>query len=142
REVAAHRGAGGKEAMMGHDETKLIPPSDPGSGTPGDGAGRRDVVGGSGVYPASAGHAPPGAVPRTQAEWGQGDRGAAGFDDAGSSGLFFYPAQLPHEDAQVPHDDAQATEPAEDAPTAQAKRGELPHVDEIAARRGMEWGGW
>ena len=47
------------------------------SGQPGGGAGRRDEVGGSGVYPASAGNAPEGAEIRTQAGWGQGERGAA-----------------------------------------------------------------
>ena len=64
------------------------------SGRPGGGAGRRDEVGGSGVYPASAGNAPEGAEIRTQAGWGQGDRGAAGYEDSGSSELFFYDAEL------------------------------------------------
>lgn len=59
------------------------------SGVPGGGAGRRDEVGGSGVYPASAGSAPGDAVVRTPAEWGQGDRGAAGYEDSGCSELFF-----------------------------------------------------
>jgi putative phosphoribosyl transferase len=66
----------------------------PESGLPGGGRGRRDEVGGSGVHPASAGPAPPGSVIRTQAAWGQGDRGAAGAADTGPSELFFYPAEL------------------------------------------------
>jgi putative phosphoribosyl transferase len=64
------------------------------SGEPGGGAGRRDEVGGSGVYPASAGAAPGGAELRTPAAWGQGERGAAGYEDAGESELFFYEAEL------------------------------------------------
>lgn len=56
-------------------------------GVPG-GIGRRDEgVGGSGVYPASAGKAPEDAEIRTQAAWGQGERGAAGYEDSGPSEL-------------------------------------------------------
>ena len=48
---------------------------------------RRDVVGRSGVYPLSGPH-PEGDVPiRGQMEWGQGERGRAGYDDHGSSEL-------------------------------------------------------
>ena len=106
---------------------------DPESGEPGGGRGRRDEVGGSGVYPASAGNAPADAVPRTQAEWGQGERGAAGYDDAGSSELFYYPAQL---EAAEPH--------APDTPDAPAESADpVPPEDErVAARRRMEWGAW
>ncbi|WP_447978028.1 SRPBCC family protein [Candidatus Nitrospira bockiana] len=51
----------------------------------GQGRPRPDDVGGSGVYPAS-GPPPPGdAVVRGQAEWGQGIRGAAGYEDHGES---------------------------------------------------------
>jgi len=64
------------------------------SGQPGGGQGRRDEVGGSGVYPASGPNAPADAELRTQAEWGQGDRGAAGYEDSGQSELFFYDAEL------------------------------------------------
>jgi hypothetical protein len=56
------------------------------SGMPGDGAGRRDEIGGkSGVYPFS--EAPPDldAPVRTEAEFGQGDRGPEGYNDAGTS---------------------------------------------------------
>jgi hypothetical protein len=57
------------------------------SGRPGGGKGRQDEVGGSGVSPASAGNAPDDAELRTQAEWGQGDRGAKGYEDSGRSEL-------------------------------------------------------
>jgi hypothetical protein len=57
------------------------------SGVPGGGRGRKDVVRGSGVYPIS-GPLPRGKAPiRTEAAWGQGSRGAAGYKDSGSSGL-------------------------------------------------------
>ena len=64
-----------------------------GSGLPGGGAGRKDEVGGSGVHPASAGRAPEGAETRTQAAWGQGERGAAGAEDSGSSGVYLPPEE-------------------------------------------------
>jgi hypothetical protein len=57
------------------------------SGVPGGGRGRKDIVRGSGVYPVS-GPLPRGKAPiRTEAAWGQGSRGAAGYEDSGSSGL-------------------------------------------------------
>jgi hypothetical protein len=65
------------------------------SGEPGGGAGRRDEVGPTGVYPMSAG-IPPGKHPeiRTPAAWGQGDRGAEGYDDAGGSNFIVRDGQL------------------------------------------------
>ncbi len=65
------------------------------SGQPGGGAGRRDEVGPTGVYPMSGG-LPPGKHPeiRTPAEWGQGDRGAEGYNDAGGSELVWRDGQL------------------------------------------------
>src|SRR5262245_11311587 len=55
------------------------------SGLPGGGAGRKDDVGHSGVYPMSGPH-PPGEAPiAEQAGWGQGTRGPAGFEDHGES---------------------------------------------------------
>jgi hypothetical protein len=128
-----------EEATMRNDEMEAVPPPDPGSGIPGDGRGRRDLVGGSGVYPASTRQAPPGAVPRTQAEWGQGDRGAAGYDDSGRSGIFFLPAQLP-EEPEMPRGDRVTSPPA-------AEGGGHPGVaplthEEIEERRSKGWGGW
>lgn len=58
------------------------------SGMPGGGAGRRDAVGHTGVYPQSASERPsPDAPVRTENAWGQGERGAAGYEDSGSSEL-------------------------------------------------------
>lgn len=56
------------------------------SGLPGGGKGRKDVVGRSGVYPAS-GPLPdnPEAQTHGMASWGQGERGAAGYEDHGES---------------------------------------------------------
>ena len=57
------------------------------SGLPGGGAGRKDQVGGSGVYPMSGPH-PPGNAPLVwPGGWGQGARGGAGYEDAGESEL-------------------------------------------------------
>lgn len=65
------------------------------SGRPGGGAGRRDEVGPTGVYPMSGG-IPEGHHPeiRTPASWGQGDRGAEGYNDSGGSELVMRDGQL------------------------------------------------
>ena len=56
------------------------------SGMPGGGVGRREEPGHTGVYPMSA---PEGASPDASLEnensWGQGERGAQGYDDSGDS---------------------------------------------------------
>jgi hypothetical protein len=58
------------------------------SGEPGGGRGRRDDVGRSGIYPVSSlDQAPADATVRGEAEWGQGERGAKGYDDSGRSGV-------------------------------------------------------
>jgi hypothetical protein len=74
------------------DETRQ---QDPESGMPGGGKGRRDEVGPTGVYPVSAG------IPegrhleiRTPAAWGQGERGAEGYNDSGGSELVMRDGQL------------------------------------------------
>jgi hypothetical protein len=89
------------------------------SGLPGGGAGRRDEVGGSGVYPASAANAPEGAELRDQAGWGQGDRGAAGYEDSGSSELRFSEEEL---------------RAAEEAERAEARRAAERHRDQRESR--------
>ncbi|HSQ28956.1 MAG TPA: hypothetical protein VLN49_03850 [Gemmatimonadaceae bacterium] len=65
------------------------------SGQPGGGAGRRDEVGPTGVYPMSGG-IPEGhhLEVRTPASWGQGERGAEGYNDAGGSELYMHEGQL------------------------------------------------
>jgi len=58
------------------------------SGLPGGGAGRKDEVGRSGVYRVSGPH-PSGDAPIVgMASWGQGSRGASGYEDHGESELF------------------------------------------------------
>lgn len=58
---------------------------------PGGGAGRKDAVGKTGVYRVS-GPQPPGDAPIVpMASWGQGARGAAGYEDHGESELFYRP---------------------------------------------------
>jgi CBS domain-containing protein len=72
-------------------QTKSKAKQDRESGRPGGGAGRRDEVGSSGVYPASGPH-PPGDAPVVwPATWGQGKRGAAGYEDHGESELNIAP---------------------------------------------------
>ncbi len=65
------------------------------SGLPGGGQGRVDEVGPTGIYPMSAG-LPEGRHPeiRTPASWGQGERGAEGYNDAGGSELVWRDGQL------------------------------------------------
>jgi hypothetical protein len=58
------------------------------SGVPGGGAGRVDEVGETGVYPMSGSERPPDDAPvQGMASWGQGERGAEGYEDSGSSEL-------------------------------------------------------
>jgi len=65
------------------------------SGNPGGGAGRREDVRGSGVYPLS-GPLPEGNPPIiTQPAWGQGDRGSAGYAESGGSSDVSLPASEP-----------------------------------------------
>ena len=65
------------------------------SGEPGGGAGRVDVPGETGVYPLSAGIPPKqNAELRTEAEWGQGERGAKGYEDSGGSELVMRDGEL------------------------------------------------
>jgi hypothetical protein len=60
------------------------------SGMPGGGAGRRDEPGHTGVYPASSAEGAAGDAPLVgEEEWGQGERGAEGYEDSGSSELNF-----------------------------------------------------
>ncbi len=70
------------------------------------GKGRRDEVGRSGVYPMSGPHPKGPAEIRTEASWGQGERGAAGYEDHGTSELTYEEGQLlggsEDESAEVP----------------------------------------
>lgn len=64
------------------------------NGMPGGGKGRRDEVGRSGVYPMSGPHPAGNAELKEQAAWGQGERGAAGYEDHGGSELTLDSGQL------------------------------------------------
>lgn len=63
----------------------------PQSGEPGGGAGqgRVDRVGESGVYPASGPYPPDDAELQGMASWGQGERGAKGYEDHGESEIWY-----------------------------------------------------
>jgi hypothetical protein len=64
------------------------------SGRPGGGAGRVDIPGHSGVFPVSAPEWPSGpAEIHDMASWGQGERGAAGYEDHGESEVFHLPPE-------------------------------------------------
>jgi hypothetical protein len=75
-----------------HDDHMAMPPdeSQRESGMPGGGRGRRDDIGTSGVYPVSNMEgASDDALLVGEMEWGQGERGAEGYYDAGSSEITF-----------------------------------------------------
>lgn len=70
----------------------------PEQGMPGGGKGRTETPGRSGVYPVSElQQAPAGATIHGEASWGQGARGAAGYEDHGESELFVLPGEQPAE---------------------------------------------
>lgn len=65
------------------------------SGMPGGGQGRKDRIEESGVYPVSASAgANQNAMVHGQASWGQGERGAAGYEDSGGSELIYLGEEL------------------------------------------------
>jgi len=71
-------------------EMNRLPDSKRESGLPGGGQGRKDKIEKSGVYPVSAlEDASPDAMVHGEASWGQGDRGAAGYEDSGGSELLY-----------------------------------------------------
>ena len=70
--------------------------STPDSGAPGGGAGRVEPLDHTGVYPVShMDGADPSAPVRGQNEWGQGERGAAGYADSGESEAIPIPPSAP-----------------------------------------------
>jgi hypothetical protein len=65
------------------------------SGMPGGGQGRKDKIEKSGVYPVSALEgARSDAMVHGEASWGQGERGAAGYEDSGGSELIYLGEEL------------------------------------------------
>ncbi len=97
------------------------------SGHPGGGQGRTDEVGHSGVQPVSIPHAPRAdAVIRGMAEWGQGERGAAGYQDHGESELVAIPPRMDRPSARPPAEEPAAEpKPAEQAKLKQQPAGAL-----------------
>jgi hypothetical protein len=84
---------------------------------PGGGQGRTDEVGHSGVQPVSIPHAPlADAVVRTMAEWGQGERGAAGFQDHGDSELIVMPPGVEAPSTRVAPAEKPVAEPQPEQP--------------------------
>jgi len=77
--------------MTKHDRTKTDSDSQPGRSRENARDARVDEIGHTGVYPVSASEgASPDAQVRGEASWGQGERGAEGYNDSGSSELFSY----------------------------------------------------
>lgn len=69
-----------------HNELRVEPQNRQNqSGMPGGGRGRVDEVSGSGVYPASGPMPQRNAPVQGEASWGQGERGAEGYQDSGRS---------------------------------------------------------
>jgi CBS domain-containing protein len=65
------------------------------SGMPGGGQGRKDKIEKSGVYPVSArAGAKADAIVHGETSWGQGERGAAGYEDSGGSELMYLGEEL------------------------------------------------
>ncbi|HEY2972022.1 MAG TPA: CBS domain-containing protein [Pyrinomonadaceae bacterium] len=64
------------------------------SGMPGGGQGRKDRIEKSGVYPAYALPKGPARMMHGEASWGQGERGAAGYEDSGGSELIYLGEEL------------------------------------------------
>lgn len=76
----------GNPHVHGHSSPEALAQRE--SGQPGGGAGRRDDVGRTGVYPISGEERPGGdAKMRPLGEWAGGDRGIAGYQDSGGSDL-------------------------------------------------------
>ncbi len=80
------------------------------SGNPGGGKGRRDEPGRTGVYPLSSSDEAGGeAEVRTEPEWGQGERGAAGYEDHGDSEVFVIPPSGESETGETDGDEQTST---------------------------------
>jgi hypothetical protein len=86
-EAGGTRDTAAAEASSQQSADTASGPTEHTPGMPGDGAGRRDQIGGkTGVYPFNDAPADLGDAPvRTGAEWGQGERGPEGYNDAGTS---------------------------------------------------------
>jgi hypothetical protein len=99
------------------------------SGMPGGGRGRRDEVGRTGVYPVSHMEgASQDATTRGEMEWGQGERGAAGYYDHGESEVFTVPVEPTPVEAE-----AVVPTPAEGASVPAAGSGPTPEAGEASA---------
>lgn len=86
------------EKAASEQQSETAPPSE---------EGKRDVIGQiGGVYPASAARRPPPDAPaRGMAEFGQGERGAAGYEDHGESEVVW----IPPEDWHAPEAESESS---------------------------------
>ena len=79
----------GKQRKAGRAADRQAVPVRRESGEPGGGQGRRDDVGGSGVYPPDAENRPGDAEVRMAGSWGGGD-----YNESGGSELVYRDGQL------------------------------------------------
>jgi hypothetical protein len=97
------------------------------SGNPGGGAGRVDVPGRTGVYPVSGPAWPSGPAEfRGMASWGQGERGAAGYEDHGESELYLTPEGILLGGGPVEPIPEPPTPPSPAQPPGQADQSQAP----------------
>ena len=80
---------GPAENSAASDQSTERPEHEQESGEPGGGRGRRDEVGGSGVYPPGVSDIPPDAEVRMAGSWGGGD-----YNESGGSELVYRDGQL------------------------------------------------
>jgi hypothetical protein len=62
------------------------------SGKPGGGAGRRDEVKGSPVWPGTGPYPPGDAAVKMGGEWGTNE--PKGYDESGTSEIFYFPVEI------------------------------------------------
>jgi len=93
------------------------------SGMPGGGQGRVDNIGKSGVYPVSAMEgASDEATVHGAASFGQGERGAAGYEDSGGSELIYLDEERGVIGGAAPTGESGAYQNVEDIEKAQKEK--------------------
>jgi hypothetical protein len=100
------------------------------SGVPGGGAGRKDDVKGSPVYPMSGPHPPGDARIVGQASFGQGERGAAGYEDHGESALNLGPANREQKQTAADERNTEGVVPPRKDPTRDPEL-EMPDPEQV-----------
>ena len=100
------------------------------SGMPGGGAGRKDDVKGSPVYPMSGPHRPGDARIVGLASFGQGERGAAGYEDHGESELNLGPSNQEQKQTAADERNTEGVVPPRKDPTRDPEF-EMPDPEQV-----------